>query len=265
MSTALAGAEVSATDLARECLYRFLAATLTDPAADGWGLLLDPDSRRLAAEAAVLLRDEAAAEPAPLGFGELPPDDLDLGPLLAELDRTRPKQTAEYDRVFGLIPARECLPYETEYHATAEPFFRAQQLADVAGFYRAFGLEPARDVPERPDHLALELEFMAFLLMKKRLASAAAGGDNEGAERARVCAEAEAAFIRDHLAWWVPSFAAGLRRKASQGFYAALGRVLAALMPLERRRLGVPPPRVPLQAMSPEPPEEQAGCGGCAP
>ncbi|HKI32869.1 MAG TPA: molecular chaperone TorD family protein [Gemmataceae bacterium] len=263
MPAAEHAADLAAIDLARECLYRFLAVALTDPAADAWPLLLDADSQRLAAEAAGLLRDEAAAAPAALGFGELPPDGLDLAPLLAESRRPRAELTAEYDRVFGLVPSPECLPYETEYHATAEPFFRAQQLADVAGFYRAFGLEPSRGWPERPDHLALELEFLALLLAKKRLASAGAEDDNEAAARARVCAEAEDAFFRDHLAWWVPSFATGLRRKAGQGFYAALGQALAALMPAERARFGVAPPRVPLQAVLIERPEEQAGCAGC--
>jgi TorA maturation chaperone TorD len=254
-----------AIDLARECLYRFLAAALTDPRADGWALVLDPDSGSVAAYAAELLRDEAVAEPAALGFGELPPGDLDLAPLLAELGRPRDEQATEYDRVFGLVPSPECPPYETEYHANAEPFFRAQQLADVAGFYRAFGLAPSRGSPERPDHLALELEFTAFLLLKKRLAARAADGDNGSADRVQVCADAEAAFFRDHLAWWVPSFATGLRRKAGDGPYAALGRVLAALMPIERLRYGVASPRLPLRAASIEPPEEQAGCAACSP
>jgi TorA maturation chaperone TorD len=255
----------AAIDLARECLYRFLAAALTDPHADGWALLRDDDSQRVAAHAADLLREEALAEPAALGFGELAPDALDLAPLLAALGRPREELAAEYDRVFGLVPSRECQPYETEYHATTEPFFRAQQLADVAGFYRAFGLLPSRGSPERPDHLTLELEFMAFLLLKKRLATVAAGADNGADDRARVCADAETTFFRDHLAWWVPSFATALRRRAGGGFYAALGQVLAALMPAERLRSGVAAPRLPLRAAAVEAPEEQAGCAACSP
>jgi TorA maturation chaperone TorD len=257
MPTTEPAAEAAAVDLARECLYRFLAAALTDPLADPAALLADPASRRLAAHAADLLREEGRASPAALGFGELPAEDLDLAPLLALAARPRAERTAEYDRVFGLVPSRECPPYETEYHAAAEPFFRAQQLADVAGFYRAFGLEPTRGRPERPDHIALELEFMAFLLAKKRLAA--------DADQVVVCAEAEAAFFRDHLAWWVPSFATGLRRKAEGGLYTAVAQVLAALMPGERSRYGVPPPRVPLRATLIEPPEQQAGCAGCSP
>jgi TorA maturation chaperone TorD len=248
--------DVAAIDLARETLYRFLAAALSDPQGTQWNLPDDESSRRLAADAADLLREEAQASPAVLGFGELPAADLDLAPIFEELNRLRGELTAEYDRVFGLVPSRECPPFETEYHRTTEPFFRAQQLADVAGFYRAFGLEPSRGRPERPDHIALELEFVAFLLAKKRLAE-----DND---QMIVCSEAESAFFRDHLLWWVPSFAAGLRRKGVGGLYAGLGRILAALVPVERSRFGMAPPRVPLPATLIEQPEEQAGCASCS-
>ena len=63
----------------------------------------------------------------------------------------------------------------------------------------------------------------------------------------------------------MPSFATGLRRKAGGGFYAALGRVLAALMPAERLRYGVASPHLPLRVATIEPPEEQAGCAACSP
>jgi TorA maturation chaperone TorD len=251
--------ETLAGDLARECLYRFLAGALADPGSEGWRLVQDPESQRLACTAADLLR--ADASPAvPLGIGELPPEQLDLRPLLADLLKPTAGLRETYDRVFGLVPAPECPPYEIEYHPAGETFFRAQQLADVAGFYRAFGIGPA--VPERPDYLPLELEFMAFLLMKKRLA--AGNGETEAAEQSAVCDQALRSFFADHLAWWVPAFATGLQRKAGSGLYAALGEVLAALVPLERYRFGLPAARVPLQATLIERPEEQAGCTGCA-
>jgi TorA maturation chaperone TorD len=254
--------EVLAVDLARECLYRFLAAALSDPREPRWQLLLDGCNQQLAREAAELLRSEAGSGAVPLGFGEQPPERLDLEPLLRELPRAAADLETEHDRVFGLVPTRECPPYETEYHSTGEPFFRAQQLADVAGFYRAFGLETSRTSPERPDHLALELEFLAFLLLKKRLALESPV--REGAEQAALCDEVFQTFFREHVSWWAPSFTVGLRRKAGGGFYAAAAQVLAAFLPAERARLNVPAPRLPLQPALIERPEEQSGCGGCA-
>lgn len=100
------------------------------------------------------------------------------------------------------------------------------------------------------------------MLLKKRLALA---DDEPGAtERAAICEEAQRDFFRDHLAWWAPAFATGLRRKSGGGFYASVGAVLAAFLPLERQRFQVTPPRLPVQPALIERPEEQDGCTGCS-
>jgi TorA maturation chaperone TorD len=247
--------------MARECLYRFLAVALSDPQLPHWRFVLDQENQRLACAAADLLRTDFVERTVQLGFAELPPQQLSLEPVVSELLTSIDEQSAEYDRVFGLVLARECPPYETEYDRSSETFFRSQQLADIAGFYRAFGLEPSHVHPERSDYLPLELEFMAFLLMKKRLAMNAL--ESDPAERVNVCEEAECNFFREHLARWVPAFASGLRRKAERGLYAELARVLATLIPAERHRLGVNPPRAPVQAELIERPEEQSGCANC--
>lgn len=246
-------AATASTELARECLYRFFAAALSDPGGPGWGPLANRDDRWLAAAAAEVLRGEIAVDPVPLGYGERPADDIDLYDALDKLDRCE-DVGAEYDRVFGLAGSRACSPCGTEYGPTNEPFFRAQQLADVAGFYAAFGVAGGRARPERPDHIALELEFMAHLLLKQRLADG---------ERAAVCADAARAFFRDHLAAWVPSFAASLERRAGDGFYAEIARALAAFVPAERARFDIKAPRKAMRPAPTEPPEEDVGCGGC--
>src|SRR5262245_60503365 len=173
-------------DLAREGFYRFLAAALRDPRDRGAALAHERESVGLAMAAADILRAEAQAHGVRRGFGELPPDLLTLAPLAALSEASFSDLCAEYDRVFSLVVAAECPPYETEYHASAETFFRSQQLADVAGFYRAFGVDPAIDSPERPDYLPLELEFMSLLLLKKRLAA-----DLGELDSVQICAEAE--------------------------------------------------------------------------
>lgn len=242
-------------DLAREGIYRFLAAALRAPDSPGAALLRDRACLLAAAEAADLLRASLAGDETRLGFGERPLASLTLRSLLAWLEADG-SLGAEHHRVFGLLSSRECPLYETEYYSTDEAFFRAQQLADVAGFYAAFGLTVSRQEPERPDYLPLQLEFMAFLLMKKRLAAS-------DPVQGQVCAEAETTFFRDHLAWWLPSFVTGLHHKAASGPYAALAEFLAAFLPLERERCGLPPPKAPLPVTGAETAEGAAECAGC--
>jgi TorA maturation chaperone TorD len=247
-----------ATELARECVYRFLATAVSDPNRRDWPDGMTPANRSLAAGALELLRHDAMASGAPAVPGESPPEALTLAPMLEELDRPIPAMQAEFDRVFGLTPARECPPYETDYFTGGEPFFISQQLADIAGFYRAFGLQLPASAPGRPDHLETELSFMAFLLMKQRIAH-----DNGDDELVTICQETQRSFFRDHLSWWVPAFASGLWHRAEYGFYAHLGRFLAAWVTVERRRLMVTPSRISLGPAMVERNEDEPECAGC--
>jgi TorA maturation chaperone TorD len=189
-------------------------------------------------------------------------EQLDAAVVLEELTRPDDELAGEHLRVFGM-GASDCPPYETEYHSADDTFFRTQQMADVAGFYRAFGLEHSGGSHERADHVSLELEFASFLLLKKRLARSIEPVNRAGAEQAEICHAARITFLRDHLCWWTPSFAVALDRKARGGFYSAVAQLLAALLPVERYRLGIAPPTPPIKPAV----EEETSiheCGACA-
>ena len=248
----------SMTNLACETIYRFLAGALSHPRNLEWRIVRESDSRQFAVAAADYLAHTYADTPLPLGFGELPLEDLDLRPVLQMLSDSEEEAAVEYNRVFGLIPCRECPPYESDYLAMEDTFFRTQQMADVSGFYRAFGLDPATASHERPDHICLELEFSAFLLSKQR--EAETRNDADSPVQIETCQQARRNFFHDHLGWWAPSFAVGLRRKAEIGPYAALGKLLAAFLPLERHRFGFKSSPVPWE---PNVTELQDDCEGC--
>jgi len=235
------------TSLARECLYRFFSLAITEPDDLDWCGLLDPASQEIAKASgdALDVEHDDAIGPA-------------VAAVLVALRQPMDELRLEYQRVFGLTPARECPPFETEYHGNAEPFYCSQQLADIAGFYRAFGLNPGPMATVRPDHLALEFEFMAFLLMKQRLL------EGHNTEALEVCAKAERDFFCEHIAWWTPAFAAGLIKRAGSGIYEALGRAIRALIVSECRRFGVTPIRTPLAVVAAEEREEPSECAGCA-
>ena len=193
--------------------------------------------------------------------------------MLSFVKSTSREELAEaHDQIFGLVLSKECPPYESEYSSQSFSVSRSHRMADVAGFYRAFGVEVSDDRRERPDHIALELEFMSYLIAKETRALEAGGA--EAAERAEICRDAQRKFFAEHLGWWLPAFAMALRRKAGdesespgapENFHSALGSVLAAFTAVERMALGVEPPKelAPREPLPSESAVSDESCSGC--
>ncbi len=186
--------------MARQSLYRFTAITLLDPKAGSWEQLDASRQNALLSEAATLIRDLPAANLDKLGLGERPLSTLDPAHVLARLPDTCLKLNEEFENTFGLLVSNACPPYETEYINSKYAFQRSNSLADVSGYYRAFGLTVSATYAERPDHIAKELEFMAFLVGLER--QAASGDASVRQQRLEVCRDAQARFLREHVAWW---------------------------------------------------------------
>jgi TorA maturation chaperone TorD len=248
----------AAANMARQTLYRFAALSLLDPKAGSWERLDALREDQLLIEAAALIRDQPEAIPKQLGPGERPHGDLDPRRVLDRLPRSAAALNAEYEKVFGLLVSAACPPYETEYINGKFTFQRSNTLADVNGFYLAFGLTTTDEHWERADHIVQELEFMAFLLSQER--RAANGGSALRQQNLEVCREAQARFLGEHLAWWAPAFAKLLSRENQDGFYGAVGVFLAALVPAERALAGVEAAGRFATPSSLERPEECDGC-----
>jgi TorA maturation chaperone TorD len=198
-----------------------------------------PEAETLA-EVAVLARGLAARDGVEPGIR----DALAEVAALVEVPGVVEELPAEYGRLFD--GRAEIAPYEGNYEA--DPFRHARQMADVAGFYRAFGAEAHGPSAERADHAGTELEFLAFLAAK-RLAAAAAG-DAAGAE---TCRETEDSFLREHAGRWLPTFFRELGRITVSPFYACLAAIgeRALDQELALRRL-VPEPLGPKRRWSVE-------------
>lgn len=158
--------------------------------------------------------------------------------------------------LFGHNLTPDCPPYETQFHET-HIFQQAQTLADIAGFYRAFGLDVAESAHERADHLSVELEFMGYLCLKEwhALASGREGDAN-------VCRDAQKKFLGDHVGVWAGAFAERLAGRAAGTPYAGVARALGTFVHVERERLGVVPSSSAVYHGAPEP-NEKEGCGTC--
>ena len=248
-----------AVSMARQAIYRFTAIALLDPRAGAWKRLAEFRGDALLEEAAALLRGTPAARPKALAFGERPVADLNPSSVLRRLPESPGELNRQFEQTFGLLVSTTCPPYETEYINSKFDFQRSNNLADVGGFYRAFGMKPAASRPERHDHIVLELEFLAALIGLTRQALDDVG--RESNDRVKTCLRAQERFVREHLAWWAPAFARLLAKENAGGFYEAAGELLAAFIPSERALLGIAPPRA---APAPTPIETPEECEGCA-
>jgi|Deesub1362A_J573_1020465.scaffolds.fasta_scaffold00784_13 DMSO reductase family type II enzyme chaperone len=165
---------------------------------------------------------------------------------------------AEHRRTFGLTGS---LCYETEYGA-ANAFAQGQWMADLAGFYRAFGFQLGGQVRERPDHIAAELEFMHLLCLKACLAA-----QQGPAEHLEVCLQAQRRFLAEHLARWVPMFARVLAAQPGEESSGALFRQLAAFtaafVTQDADRLGAKVEAMDPQTVRPTPFEQDFSCATC--
>ena len=189
---------------------------------------------------------ESLAEMGALALGLLEHEDPapELTELVALLASDGEALASEHEALFGRQAAVP--PYETSYER--DPFRSGRELADVAGFYRAFGAEPAGD---RADHVAAELEFFAFLVAKRL---SAGDPDHE-----LTCLAAEDAFLRDHLGRFLPGLCARLGETASP-LYSCLGRLGARFAAEELAGRGLEP--APLGTGAAAPVEDDAlACG----
>ncbi len=165
--------------------------------------------------------------------GELPgPLAAALAELAAAMDGVSEERLGrDHVAAFGHVMLPDCPLHETA--AAGDPFRQPQALADLAGFYRAFGVEAAGG--ERGDHLAVELEFMHYLAYREAYARTCHGPD-------------AVALVRgadQHLGAFARTVARAIAGRA-EGALAAAGRALEQLVLCEAAELdlalaGAPP------------------------
>lgn len=140
-----------------------------------------------------------------------------------------------YGRLIGHTPRAGIPPYESEWLGAAGDLLQYHQIADLSGFYGAFGLRLNDACDERADHIGIELAFAQFLCAKEAWAV-----QHDQSELASVCRGAQRRFVAEHLARWAPAFFHRIAACADGGFHAALARLACAWIENECRRLEVP-------------------------
>lgn len=140
----------------------------------------------------------------------------------------------EYSRLFlgsALVPMREG-GYGDGLRFAGQPV----DLADLNGFYLAFGFGPPSSAASPPDHLGTELEFMSLLHLKIAYAL-----QRRQAEQARITRMAMARFVEDHLGRWIAAFRLALRDADAAAAYQSAAGLLACAVETDAKRLGASP------------------------
>lgn len=142
---------------------------------------------------------------------------------------------AEHRRVFSNVITLDCPPYETLF-GNDHVFAQSHVMGDIAGFYKAFGVELSKDIHERLDHLSVEFEFMHFLAYKESYSRC-----HDGADKTQIVVDAQRKFVKDHIGRWVPLFCRMLAKKADSGFFKIVADMTSDWMEFETAFLGVAP------------------------
>ncbi|MGQ9629033.1 MAG: TorD/DmsD family molecular chaperone [bacterium] len=153
----------------------------------------------------------------------------DLFALFPELLSEGERLASEHDRLFR---ANEIWLYGVEYSAKNE-FQRSKDLADIMGFYRAFGLEPNGD---RPDSLSAELEFMYYLAFKQL--RALESGEEGARDKALICLDAQRRFFAEHLYPAAKRIGEAIASQTENDFYRDIAERMLEFLESERRFLG---------------------------
>jgi DMSO reductase family type II enzyme chaperone len=238
----------SAIDLAvgRSFIHRFLAKAYEDPTPESWRWLTDAGTTAAVRSVAGILGGSPGRSSEAL-MASLIPDAF--GSFLNA-----------YLAAFGHAARGSCPLNEIEYgDIKADPLFQPHRLADLAAFYRAFGLEIAADAGERHDHLCLELEFMCVLAAREAYALE----HQLDADQLAQGRDAQKKFLREHLGRWTPAFARRLAAATDEPTLRALAEFTHAVVESECARFGVNPGS---EELSLRPVDEAADriCDSCA-
>jgi len=145
------------------------------------------------------------------------------------LNHTPPERIKrEHVAIFGHTLSKDNSLYEMEFLKNKEVFSLTQALADITGFYSAFGLQV--ETGERSDHLGVEAEFLSFLMLKEALALE----NNLPFESVEVCHQACKDFSEQHFFLWTCHLAENLIRQTVSPFYKAAGEFLKRFIEFEK-------------------------------
>jgi DMSO reductase family type II enzyme chaperone len=137
----------------------------------------------------------------------------------------------EYNRLFVGPGAPRVYPYESLYRGSMS-LVMGPSAGEVLQAYRRNGLAIDTAFKDLPDHIAVELEFMARLCCEE--ARAGSAGRADVALRLK---QEQRSFLDAHLATWLPAMCEKVIRETTSTIYRGFAEIAAIFVGWDRDRL----------------------------
>jgi TorA maturation chaperone TorD len=134
----------------------------------------------------------------------------------------------EYSRLF-LGPFGVIAPPYGSVYLEEERRVMGESTMEVSRMYRNEGLSGSVDSRELPDHVAVELEFMCYLVFKEIEAL-----ETSDLRAAGEFVEKQERFSGEFLRRWIPPFCERIKENTENGFYAALAQCASTFIASSR-------------------------------
>lgn len=149
----------------------------------------------------------------------------ELGKMFAPVAEMEAEHTSLFVLPSGIIP------HEAVYLDEKKRLGGRVTMA-VARFYEDAAMEISDACIEMPDHLGMELEFMARLCGLEALFQQ----ENDQVSF-QVCRKFQQDFMNDHIGRWAPQCCEEIMIRAGNGFYRAVAQLTVAFLAVEQELL----------------------------
>ena len=163
------------------------------------------------------------------GFGEM--SNYLKGAIGKDIAEAKLQLDIEYANLFLGIIGKPPHPSESVY--TSENHLLMQEPRDEVMFaYRSVGVDKVEGFTEPEDHVAIELQFMAYLCQKT--IDAMRSGDHELAKR---YLNIQLEFVVKHLSVWIPALTKDIIQGGKIGFYTGAARITNGFVKTEQQSI----------------------------
>ncbi len=188
----------------RYALYRFLAASFLYP----------KEERLEQLEEAIGILEETGTSLQYFAF---------YSPWQRWADAVRQFHPRLYELTLAYTELLQLVPLQASRYLDPEGWEQGRVILELEHTYREAGLRLSPNHPLPPDHLAVELEFMAFLCQQESQAWAESGPVSR-------LLSLERAFLHRHLQRWVPLLARKAREELGTNLYRAAVEAVEAFV-----------------------------------